>query len=207
MSKQISNLISIIVPCFNVQSIVKRCIENLLAQTYTDFELILINDGSKDGTAEILDYYKSIDSRIQVIHKSNGGVSSARNAGLEIAKGKYIAFSDADDEIKPDWLDNFIEIIGNSDLAIQGIEFIDLNSTDKSIGNLSGKDKKVLVEILIKEGYLGYLVGKFFRRDIINDHTIRLKEDIRFREDDIFVLSYILHVNSWVSTLDYCSFD
>lgn len=91
--------ISIIVPVFNLEKLLPNCINSILSQTFTDFELILVNDGSTDKSGEICDKYAKHDKRIEVIHKSNGGVSSARNAGLEVAKGDYIGFVDSDDYI------------------------------------------------------------------------------------------------------------
>ena len=92
--------ISIIVPVYNVEKYLCKCIESILGQTFTDFELILVNDGSTDRSGEICDKYKYVDKRIKVIHKENGGLSSARNAGIDIAEGEYIGFIDSDD-----WID------------------------------------------------------------------------------------------------------
>ena len=91
--------VSIIVPIYNVEKYLPRCIESILAQTFTDFELILVDDGSPDRCGEICDYYKKKDKRVKVIHKENGGLSSARNAGINIAIGDYIGFVDSDDYI------------------------------------------------------------------------------------------------------------
>ena len=89
--------ISVIVPVYNVEMFLRRCIDSILAQTFTDFELLLIDDGSKDKSGEICDEYATKDVRIRVFHKQNGGVSSARNVGLNHAIGEYICFCDADD--------------------------------------------------------------------------------------------------------------
>ena len=94
-----SPLISIIVPVYNVEDYIRPCLDSILAQTYTNFEAILVDDGSKDGSGSVCDEYAEKDSRFIVVHKENGGVSSARNKGLEIAKGEYIAFVDSDDWI------------------------------------------------------------------------------------------------------------
>ena len=89
--------ISIIVPVYNVEKYLKRCIDSILNQSFTDFELILVDDGSTDNSGEIIDEYAIKDERIKVIHKENGGLSSARNVGIEYSKGNYIAFVDSDD--------------------------------------------------------------------------------------------------------------
>ena len=92
-------LLSIIVPVYNVEKYIERCIKSILNQSFTNFELILVDDGSPDNCGKICDEYKKKDSRIKVIHKKNGGLSDARNAGIERAKGEYIAFVDSDDFI------------------------------------------------------------------------------------------------------------
>ena len=97
-------MISVIIPVYNVEKYLNRCVDSVLGQSYTDFELILVDDGSPDKCPAICDEYALQDKRIKVIHKQNGGLSSARNAGLEIAKGDYIAFVDSDDFIHPDYL-------------------------------------------------------------------------------------------------------
>lgn len=100
--------ISIIVPVYEVEPYIHKCVDSILAQTFTDFELILVDDGSPDNCGEICDEYEENDSRIRVIHKENGGPSSARNAGLNIAKGDYIGFVDSDDWIETDMYEMLI---------------------------------------------------------------------------------------------------
>lgn len=90
-------MISIIIPIYNVEKYLNKCIDSILNQTYSDLEIILVDDGSTDKSSEICEYYKEIDNRIRVIHKKNGGLSEARNVGIDIAKGEYIAFLDSDD--------------------------------------------------------------------------------------------------------------
>ena len=95
-----THIISVIVPVYNAEKTLRRCVDSILAQTFEDFELILINDGSKDQSGDICDEYAAKDPRVKTVHKTNGGVSSARNAGLCIAQGEYIAFIDSDDYIQ-----------------------------------------------------------------------------------------------------------
>lgn len=122
-------MISIIVPIYNTEKYLRRCIDSILAQTYKDYELILVDDGSTDNCGEICDKYKKSDTRIKVIHKSNGGISDARNAGLDMASGEYIVFVDGDDYIAPTMVEKlYADIIANkADLAICGFEFVDEN--------------------------------------------------------------------------------
>lgn len=104
-------MFSIVVPVYKVESYLPQCIESILSQTYTDFELILVDDGSPDNCGKICDAYAAQDNRIRVIHKENGGVTSARLAGAEAAVGEYIVCIDGDDWISPDYLSNFAECI------------------------------------------------------------------------------------------------
>ena len=110
-------MISVIVPVYKAEKYLRRCIDSILAQTYTDFELLLIDDGSPDRSGEICDEYAKQDSRVRVFHKPNAGVSSARNLGLDNAKGDWITFVDADDYLAPDWCQQHIE-------AIQGVDYV-----------------------------------------------------------------------------------
>src|SRR5690606_22590995 len=96
--------VSVIIPVYNTENYLRECLDSILAQTFTDFEVLLINDGSTDSSGKICDEYAEKDSRIKVFHKENGGVSSARNLGLDNAKGEWICFVDSDDEILQDAL-------------------------------------------------------------------------------------------------------
>ena len=101
-------MVSVIVPIYQVEAYLPRCLDSILAQTFKDFELILVNDGTKDDCPRIMEAYAAQDTRIRLIHKENGGLSSARNAGLDIAKGKYIAFVDSDDYIESTLLEDTV---------------------------------------------------------------------------------------------------
>ena len=104
-------LISVIVPVYNVEKYLAKCIDSLLAQTFSDFEILLVNDGSPDASGQICDALAKSDDRIRVIHKENGGAASARNSGLDAAKGDYIAFVDGDDLIHPQYLECLLALI------------------------------------------------------------------------------------------------
>ena len=116
--------ISVIVPVYNVEPYLRQCVDSILGQTFRDFELILVDDGSPDGCPAICDEYAEKDSRVKVIHKENGGLSSARNAGLDVAAGEYIAFVDSDDWIHPEYLERMLAVIKNihADMAMCGVE-------------------------------------------------------------------------------------
>ena len=115
--------ISIIVPVYNVESYLSNCIDSILNQTFKDFELILVNDGSTDKSLEICKHYKNMDDRIFIIDKKNGGLSSARNAGLDIIKGEYIGFVDSDDYIHPQMYELLYKQIIENEADISMCEF------------------------------------------------------------------------------------
>lgn len=106
-----NDLISIIVPVYNVEEFLNRCVESILIQSYKNIEILLIDDGSTDNSSKICDEYSIKDKRVKVIHKENGGLSDARNIGLENANGKYIAFVDSDDYIRKRLYKNFIQYV------------------------------------------------------------------------------------------------
>ena len=194
--------ISVIIPVYNAEKWLSRCLNSLLKQSFKDFELILVNDGSTDGSGIICDSYSKADNRVRVIHKSNGGVSSARNLAIDSAKGEYITFCDADDEVLPGWLNDFIEGIGDTDLCMQGFITVDLNG-----GNPKPRiprfyhwnDVTEFLEHIMGAALLGYVYTKLFKRSIIQKHNLRFDEGIRFREDDLFVVNYLAHAYSCVS--------
>ena len=133
-------MISIIVPIYKAEQYIHRCIDSILSQSYTDFELLLIDDGSPDGCGAICDEYVAKDSRVRVFHKENGGVSSARNLGLEKAVGKWISFIDADDYISQDFFD------------LEGSDYADVIQKSYYVVNLDSgvTEKKTVPDISFK---------------------------------------------------------
>ena len=130
--------ISIIIPIYNSEKYLTHCLDSILKQTYQDFEVILVNDGSTDNSAKICDNYTITDARFKVIHKQNQGVSIARNTGISYAKGEYISFIDSDDWIENDYLKNMINVAdSSSDIIISGAI---CDYTDKQSKKLSVKD-------------------------------------------------------------------
>lgn len=188
--------ISVIVPVYNTEKWLHRCVDSILAQTYTDFELLLIDDGSTDGSGEICDEYAEQDSRIRVFHKPNGGVSSARNLGLDNALGEWITFADSDDYVYPIWLDNFSPEADNYDLKCQGLK------SNKPLISLEhfGKGQKysfdyngdilTLINLLFENTILGYLFLKIFKNSIISENHIRFNNNVKYREDELFFFQY-----------------
>lgn len=194
-------IISVIVPVYNTEKYLHRCIDSILAQTFTDFELLLIDDGSKDNSGAICDEYATIDNRVRVFHKDNGGVCSARNVGLDNAIGEWVTFCDSDDWVFDSWLENFVANIGDTDLVCQGIRF------DKSLFNQdtidSGFDYTGNVQGLLNIFYewdVGYTVIKCFKRMIIDRYKILFDVRFNYHEDEEFVLKYLAYCNRAKST-------
>lgn len=196
-------MISIIVPIYNAEQYLRRCIDSILAQSYTDFELLLIDDGSKDASGDICDEYAAKDTRVRVFHKENGGVSSARNLGLDNAQGEYITFCDADDHVSEDWLAAYSEAIAsNVALAIQGYYAIDGDNTvEKLLQPHSGNSieaKRKLIESQFAQDTYYYLWVKLFRRDLLESHQIRFDEQSVLGEDTQFISKYLEYAVSFM---------
>ena len=185
------SLISIIVPVYNSEKTLHRCIDSILGQTYRNFELLLINDGSKDRSGEICDEYARKDSRVKVFHKENGGVSSARNVGLDNAKGEWITFCDSDDTVTAEWLHNAASICSGKELVVQGF----YPSNPEGFNTL-GEFKEC--ELPVDQGLLylfdcsafGYVWNKMFLGRVISEHAIRFCKNVTYKEDEVFSLQY-----------------
>ncbi len=201
-TNMISPKVSIIIPVYNAEKWLPRCLDSLLNQSFKDFELILVDDGSTDGSGIICDSYSNSDNRVRVIHKSNGGVSSARNVALDLAEGEYITFCDADDEVLSDWLEDFIKEIGEADLCMQGFTGVDINGQNPNHRIPRPHIWYNLPEFLgyiMEAALLGFSPTKLFKNAIIKKYDLRFDETIRWREDDLFVVNYLAHAYSCVS--------
>lgn len=190
--------ISVIVPVYNTEKYIHRCIDSILSQTFTDFELLLIDDGSKDNSGKICDEYAAKDSRVRVFHKENGGVSSARNLGLDKVKGEWITFCDSDDYVTNQWLKNFICNSCDKELIVESIKLVDGGNAYIAgpVEYIEGNGKDIMIALKYDSGTIGYPVNKLFRRDIIDTYCLRFKENLKLREDEEFVLRYLKYVNS-----------
>lgn len=198
-------MISVIVPVYNTEKYLDRCIQSILAQTYSNFELLLVDDGSTDSSGAICDRYAEQDSRVRVFHKPNGGVSSARNLGLDNAKGEWITFVDSDDWIEYCSFDTFIKS-ADSDLIIASMCF----EQSGNIGNFPtlGKLEYKELDYILAENIDHYSVcspcSKIFKNSIIRDSRIRFNEKICFGEDSLFVKAYLLNAHSIRCVSDLC---
>ena len=200
-------LISVIVPVYNVEDVLSRCIDSILAQTFQEFELILVDDGGPDRSGEICDDYAQRDSRIRVIHQKNSGVSVARNAGIEASVGQYIAFVDSDDYIAEDYLQVLYDC--NCDLPICGREVLDqkgehLFSLRYEPVKYSEEDHIDYAE-LYKNDLLYSPIGRLFRGDIVRNHVLHFPQGITWGEDGMFVADYLQYVQT-MEVLSYAGY-
>ena len=187
--------ISVILPVYNRIKNLRRCIESVLNQTYSSIELIIVDDGSNDGSEKICDEYNKNYANVKVIHKSNGGVSSARNIGLENASGSYIGFVDSDDFIEANMYEIMASAIVNSDLVMCG--FYKNGSVYSGVSSkcLVGKEKAI--SNVIENGkFKGYLWNKLFKKSIIVRNRLSFAHDIYTCEDLLFCIQYIDKMNN-----------
>ena len=214
-----NNKISVIVPAYNIASDLPRCLDSLIAQTYRNLEIIVVNDGSKDNTADVINTYAARDSRIKAIHKENGGVTSARLRGVAEATGEYIGFVDGDDDIAPDMYAMLMEnaTAYGADIAHCGYQMVfPSGKVDYyyNTGRIVEQDNTKGMWDLIEGGFIEPgLVCKLYRRELFAglsewmDTTIRINEDLLmnfylFRQakksvfEDICPYRYILRTGS-----------
>lgn len=164
-------LISVIVPIYNTEKYLRRCVDSILAQSYIDFELLLVNDGSVDGSAKICDEYAEADSRVRVFHKTNGGVSSARSLGLDNARGEWIAFVDSDDCIDEHFLSVMTENMSpDVDLIIS------------SVSNNWYIDPNKFINDILSRRIPPQIWGKLYRRNVLKG-ALQLPRDLFWGED------------------------
>ncbi|MGV4415210.1 glycosyltransferase family 2 protein [Chryseobacterium sp. T1] len=186
-------LISVIVPVYNVEKYLEQCIQSILNQTYANFELILINDGSRDNSLSICQKYAQQDARIVLIDKENEGVSSARNIGIDIAKGEWITFIDSDDYISPSYFD--IELLNEEfDLILLNIKTENLYYKFEKLHKEQTTLNSFLSKRKLYHDYSGPC-GKFYKSEIIHNYKLLFDEKISFGEDAVFNLEYIYYCN------------
>ena len=204
--------ISVIIPVFNADTKLKRCLHSLVCQTYIDFEVLLINDGSTDGSGLICEHFTKLDNRFITIHKDNEGVSKARNLGIEKASGIFICFVDSDDEVLENYLQNLIDDFHkskNTSLVFQGVkrfkEGVEVSSTNIKQDIVKANNyQKMFVDFEITLN--GNPVSKLFNTRIIKNNNLKFNEDFCYNEDKIFILEYLLLCKGMVvfsSTINY----
>ena len=182
--------ISVIVPVYNVEKYLPKCIDSILAQTFTNFELLLINDGSKDSSGTICDEYAAKDSRIRVFHKENGGVSAARNLGLDNAKGEWIAFVDSDDWVLPGYFDPLDNVEDEINIVKFGV-LKEIKNQSLLINSVCESGVYPITHYF-KHPYYTSCCYSFFYRNTSHFKSIRFSENIRYSEDREFIFKAII---------------
>lgn len=199
--------ISVIVPVFNVESKIRRCIDSLLKQDFDDYEVILVDDGSQDGSGDICDWYARFNSKITVIHQINSGASVARNIGLKHARGTFIVFCDSDDYVDKDYILQLYNTVKNGiDIGMCSYYMVDeagnLSPYDHGFADGTIFDKQEIVDIIYERiakntnttGYFS-LCNKIIRRKIITDNDLCIDNTMSFGEDMVFVMDCLKYAN------------
>ena len=188
--------LSIIVPVYNVEQYLPKCLDSILAQTFTDFEVIAVDDGSPDNCGQILNEYAQKDKRIKIIHKENGGVSSARNTALDVAQGEYIGFVDPDDYITVDMYEHLCTEAKSGDFDIVQCGCTKINSASEVVLNLACDENREYTNTndILCDFFnciiINSVCNKIFRREVVQD--TRFKSDLRVAEDGLFVHDCLL---------------
>lgn len=192
--------ISIVVPVYKVERYLQRCVESLLSQTFGDIEIILVDDGSPDQCPAMCDRFAEKDSRIRVIHKENGGLSSARNAGIEAAQGKYIGFVDSDDDIADNMYERMYEIIERENVDFVMSDYIRiLDNSEKFLKTLAIPGGRYNREAIKKEIFPQLIMGEnleygpllsvwhcMYRTEFLKRNRLLFDEEVKWSEDNIF---------------------
>ncbi|MGJ7919508.1 glycosyltransferase family 2 protein [Neobacillus sp. LXY-4] len=199
-------VISVIIPVYNVEKYLSICLKSVLEQTMGDFEVLLINDGSTDNSANICEHYAQIDKRVKVFHTSNSGPGKARNKGLKEASGKYIMFIDSDDYVDQNTFKIALNIMekNNVDLVIYSFYKIKLNEIEKrELSECYFKDPfskaRFLEKIWLDEEMLASTWNKIYKLDVIKKNSISFNEDFFMAEDYLFNIQYIDTIEKGIS--------
>lgn len=204
-------LVSVIVPVFNREKTIERCLDSILAQSYENLELILIDDGSQDRTGPICDLYEKKDSRVIVFHNENHGVSYSRNYGIRHAHGDYLIFVDSDDYINQSYLECLVEKAENEKLAlvVGSLVMRTAGKEEKFDMNNYGADGTIVHDYYALQKFMGGVCGKLYHCSLIKDKRIEFDKNLTYSEDRIFNIEYYSHLNHYgissaaVYTCDY----
>ena len=191
-------LISIIIPVYNAEKTLARCIDSLLQQSFSDFEILLIDDGSTDSSLDICQKYAAGDAGIKVLHHENAGVSITRNRGMENASGKFLMFCDSDDYVEPEWCEKLLQGIRTKEDAwvVSNAYKVNFSGECKAIDDLQHHPKsETYCDIYLK--YLSpYLWNKIYNAGIIRQNNIRFRPDVELGEDAVFNTEYYKYCSS-----------
>lgn len=185
-------LVSVIVPAFNREKTIKRCLESILGQTYRSLELIVIDDGSRDETGAICDSYERKDSRVKVFHNTNHGVSYSRNYGIRQSAGDYILFVDSDDYINQSYIKHLVEKAENEGLAlVVGSLVMKTDGKEERFDmNNYGADGSIIHDYYALQKFMGGVWGKLYCRQLIQEGHLQFHEDMTYSEDRVFNIEY-----------------
>lgn len=199
-------LISIVVPVYNVEKYLKKCVDSICCQTYRNLEIILVDDGSPDHCGEMCDEWTKLDDRIVVVHKPNGGLSDARNAGIDIAKGKYISFIDSDDWIRNDYIENLYKVLTLYDTEYSECSFQYVMENGELINSLKDsksttlfENKEALCELMRSEVLHTSAWGKLYKKELFDSNRYpkgKLFEDIPVTYDIILSGAKVAYIES-----------
>lgn len=210
-------MISIIVPIYKVEKYIRECVDSIIAQSYSDIEIVLVNDGSPDNCPAICDEYAIADSRVKVVHKENGGLMSARQAGLRASTGEYIGFVDGDDSIEPDMYERFANAIERykPDIALCEFYYDYPNKLEKSNQNLikpyftkTEIEAEIYPTMLFKNTYYQFGINpccwsKVFKRELLEKVLYNVTPKVKIGEDAAFSYPCLLEANS-LAYIDKC---
>lgn len=195
--------VSIIIPAYNAAPFIENCVNSILSQSYGDFEIVVVNDGSTDNTLEILESLQKKDGRIKIFSQENGGVSRARNTGLKYAQGELLTFVDADDALTPNALQNMISFMDDStDFAVfshNEVRFKEVPYLETPVTYSANELNDKFIKF---DEVTWWPWGKLYRRSIIADNHLEYDTNISFGEDHIFNLLYAKHIKGNVVVSD-----
>ena len=197
-----NDLITVMIPAYNAQKYIGRCIESLLKQTYKEIEILIVNDGSKDNTKSICEEYSQKDSRVRLVNQENGGEGAARNTGLREAKGKYLTFVDADDYVKEDFIERLHTNLVKNDAGLAICGFTELKEDtvlNETSGDITIMNQEEGMEMLLREdSFKGYVWNKIFDLDIIRQKKLSFDVSLAVWTDVLFVFQYMRHIDKIV---------
>ena len=198
--------ISILIPAYNVEPYIARCLDSVLAQTFADFEAIVVDDGSSDRTLGIIDEYVARDSRIKVIHQENSGVLWARKVAIEASSGHFIMFADSDDELTPNACERLLSLISQSaaDMVVAGYESIDKDGvvTMKSCELPYGDDAYGFAMAMAMDRMKRYLWSRIYRRELLTGHDIEYRKGHNACDDQYILYQIAPYINKVVCVPD-----
>ncbi len=186
-------MVSIIIPVYNLESTIAGCLDSVLAQTWTNLEVLVIDDGSRDQSTSIIAEYAQIDKRVHLISRMHSGVSSTRNTGIQNADGEYLLFVDGDDQIAPDMVEKYVAAFTEkTDIVLGAIKILETGAPEIVMSPDQGiYSRNEFVKIMCNDtrGLYGFAAGKMYRRSLINCHHLLFSVDMDAQEDLSFALS------------------